>query len=101
MLTTTEIEITTDEEFHFTVGERSIYKRQPCDPYRLLALAVIRKAMEDAQGGDRGAVVWLLDTGIDWLAGCGINIEPEGLTKILSKVNSYEFAIKVHEYINI
>jgi len=84
MLTTTEIEITDDREFHFTVGERSIYKRRPCDPYRLLALAVIRQAMEDALSGDHIAAAWLLDTGIDWLAGCGINIEPEGLTKILS-----------------
>jgi hypothetical protein len=85
MLTTTEIEITADEEFHFTVGERSIYKRRPCDPHRLLALAVIRKAMEDARGGDRIAAAWLLDTGIDWLAGCGINIEPGALARNLSK----------------
>ena len=73
-----------DIEFYFTDLERSIYHRRPCDPYKHLALAVIKQALIDARCGDHFAAIWLLNTGIDWMAGCGINIEIGALIDILS-----------------
>ena len=43
----------------------------------MLALAVIAQAVKDWRRGSRGARSWLITVGLDWLDGCGMNIDPD------------------------
>lgn len=58
-------------------------KRQPStgagDPYLALAGAILIQAIEDTRAGDLRAAAWLLDTGLFFLDGLGLDIDPDYL----------------------
>jgi hypothetical protein len=47
------------------------YGRQAADPYKLLGLATVALAIEEARRGDLESRRWLLSEGAAWLEGCG------------------------------
>lgn len=60
------------------ITEKGAYRRLATDdPYRLLALAALALAVEDARAGDPGAIGWLRAEGIGWLDALGVEIDPD------------------------
>ena len=57
--------------------KRQAYGRATSDPYRLLALSVITKAIQDARRGNKSARAWLATDAAFWLEGCGVDVEQD------------------------
>lgn len=47
------------------------------DPWAALAAAVLIRAVDDTRAGDPEAAAWLLDIGLMFLDGLGLDMDPE------------------------